>query len=111
MFYERNKSLVLFSFVFKYQIVGAIVFEQRGGDCVFLVKMLLKKQRRKGSIDAFKFSIECTIVECYFFNNRISFNIIKVIKKGKTENFDGFTLNKSVYRKLQSVKQVLSSLF
>jgi|GEM_PF-5862417 len=75
------KSFILFTFILYDKIVGTVIFEQRCCDIVLSIKMLFEKQGSQGFIYAFIFGIKGTIVKLYLFNNRISFDVVVVIKK------------------------------
>ena len=78
---KMMKPFVFFTFIFDQQIVGMVLFEQGCCDAKLSILVLFKQQRRKWFIYAFKFGIKGTIVKLYLFNNRISFDVIMVIKK------------------------------
>ena len=75
------EPFVFIPFIFDQQIVGMVVFQQGCCDTKLSILVLFKQQRCQWFIYAFKFGIKGTIVKLYLFNNRISFDVIMVIKK------------------------------
>lgn len=81
VFDKMMKPFVFVTFIFDQQIIGVVLFEQGRCNIILSILVLLKQYRSKWFIYAFKFGIKGTIVKLYLFNNRISFDVIMVIKK------------------------------
>ncbi len=75
------KPLILFPFIFKYQVIGVAILGQWHGNSVLSCTVLLEQKRGKRFINAFKLGIERTIVKLYLFNDRTAFNIVIAVKK------------------------------
>ena len=81
MFYKRDKTLILITFIVKHKIVGMIVFEQRYRNDVLSVYMLFNDKVSKGFVDTLKFCVESTIVELYLFDDRGTFYVVMICSK------------------------------
>lgn len=81
MFGEVIETLMLFAFVFEYQIVCMSIFQERYGNSILFIEVLFDDKIGKRFIDALKFGVEGTIVERYLFDDRRAFNIVMVCSK------------------------------
>jgi len=78
VFDQMVETPVLLPLIFDDEVVCLSFFEQRYGDGIVFVEMLLYKEGCERLIDTLKFGVKGTVVKLYLLDNTWAFDIVVV---------------------------------